>query len=71
MQRRDPLWQLPHALETLGEHVSSRCYRAVGSQERALFPGIHVHPQTVAENGVDPHHHRDTQTSPTPPRPAC
>ena len=65
--RRDPLRQVPEAFDALGTHVSSRCYRAVGDEERALFPGIHVHPQIVAENGVDPHHFQFVHRTPISP----
>jgi 3-ketosteroid 9alpha-monooxygenase subunit A len=64
---RDPLWQLPNAFDVLGEHVSSQQYRSVGADERELFPGIHVHPQVIAENAVDPHHFRFVHRTPISP----
>jgi 3-ketosteroid 9alpha-monooxygenase subunit A len=67
LERRDPLWQVPEALEVLGEHVREHRYRTVGAQEQELFRGIHVHPQVIAENAVDPHHFRFVHHTPISP----
>ncbi|MCW2652746.1 MAG: Rieske (2Fe-2S) domain protein [Mycobacterium sp.] len=64
---RDPLWEVPRALDVLGEHVSAERYRHFGDDERTLFPGIHVHPQVIAENAVDPHHFRFVHRTPISP----
>lgn len=66
-ERREPLWPVPDGFEVLGEHVSSQTYRAVDTEEQVLFSGIHVHPQVIAENAVDPHHFRFVHNTPISP----
>lgn len=67
VKRRDPLWQVPAALDVLGEHIRSQSYRPLGVDQQELYRGIHVHPQVIAENAVDPHHFRFVhRTSVTP-----
>ncbi|MEB3065651.1 Rieske 2Fe-2S domain-containing protein [[Mycobacterium] zoologicum] len=67
LKRRDPLWQVPAALDVLGSHIRSQSYRPLGVDQQELYRGIHVHPQVIAENAVDPHHFRFVhRTSVTP-----
>ena len=63
----EPLWSVPDAFDVLGEHVSSQQYRHGGADEQELFAGIHVHPQVIAENAVDPHHFRFVHRTPISP----
>jgi 3-ketosteroid 9alpha-monooxygenase subunit A len=65
---REPLWQVPDGFQVLGQHVESRGYRRFDADCRTRFQKVSVHPQTIAENAVDPHHFRfvhDTPISPT------
>ncbi|ORA19966.1 Rieske 2Fe-2S domain-containing protein [Mycobacterium arosiense] len=64
---RDPLWHLPNDFEMLGDHVASRSYHPFDADCRTRFPNIHVHPQIVAENAVDPHHFRFVHHTPISP----
>ena len=64
---RDPLWQLPDWREMLSEAVTRQEYRALGSEEQQNFTGVHVHPQIIAENAVDPHHFRFVHKTPISP----
>ena len=38
-----------------------------GADEKELFTGVHVHPQIIAENAVDPHHFRFVHRTPISP----
>lgn len=64
---RDPLWRLPTGFEMLGDHVASRSYHPFDADCRTRFPNIHVHPQIIAENAVDPHHFRFVHHTPISP----
>ena len=64
---REPLWQLPAWHEVLSEAVTSQSYRPLGADEKELFTGVHVHPQIIAENAVDPHHFRFVHRTPISP----
>ncbi|WP_156673447.1 Rieske 2Fe-2S domain-containing protein [Mycobacterium sp. E3251] len=64
---RNPLWQLPTGFEMLGDHVASRSYHPLNADCRTRFTNIHVHPQVIAENAVDPHHFRFVHHTPISP----
>jgi nitrite reductase/ring-hydroxylating ferredoxin subunit len=64
---REPLWQLPTGFEMLGDHVASRSYHPFDADCRTRFPNVHVHPQVIAENAVDPHHFRFVHHTPISP----
>lgn len=64
---RAPMWAVPDGFAVLGEHITSQTYRSVGADERVKFAGVHVHPQVIAENGVDPHHFRFVHKTPISP----
>lgn len=64
---REPLWQLPAWHDVLSAAVTSRDYRPLGADEKQLFRGVHVHPQIIAENAVDPHHFRFVHRTPISP----
>ncbi len=64
---RDPLWQLPSWDEVLSDDVTSQTYRPLGPAEQQLFSGVHVHPQIIAENAVDPHHFQFVHRTPISP----
>ena len=55
-RRREPLWALPDWTTKLNATVIEQRYRPLGADETEVFRGVHVHPQIVAENAVDPHH---------------
>lgn len=65
--RRDPLWQLPDWGELLSDAVTGQEYRPLGDREQQKFSGVHVHPQIIAENAVDPHHFRFVHRTPFSP----
>lgn len=64
---RDPLWTLPTWSDVLSEAVTSQDYRALGVDEQQKFTGVHVHPQIIAENAVDPHHFQFVHRTPMSP----
>ncbi|MDT5391943.1 MAG: hypothetical protein QOE04_5584 [Mycobacterium sp.] len=64
---RAPMWQVPDGLKVLGDHIHDRAYLPVGPEARIRFAGIHVHPQVIAENAVDPHHFRFVHKTPVSP----
>jgi phenylpropionate dioxygenase-like ring-hydroxylating dioxygenase large terminal subunit len=64
---REPLWQLPEWHEVLSTAVTSQDFRPLGADEQQLFRGVHVHPQIIAENAVDPHHFRFVHRTPISP----
>ncbi|MEZ0351953.1 Rieske 2Fe-2S domain-containing protein [Mycobacterium sp. pR1184] len=64
---REPLWRLPTGFEMLGDHVASRSYHPFSADCRTRFANIHVHPQVIAENAVDPHHFRFVHRTPISP----
>lgn len=64
---RAPMWEVPDGLRVLGEHIHDRDYFPVGPEARLKFAGIHVHPQVIAENAVDPHHFRFVHKTPISP----
>lgn len=64
---RDPLWQLPRWDEVLSEAVTRQQFRPLGSDEQQKFSEVHVHPQIIAENAVDPHHFRFVHKTPISP----
>lgn len=64
---RAPLWEMPDGLQVLGSHIHDRDYFPVGPEARQKFAGIHVHPQIIAENAVDPHHFRFVHKTPISP----
>lgn len=61
---RDPLWEVPDAMAVMGPHVAGRRFHPVRGSRHA---GLRVHPQTVAENAVDPHHFRFVHGTPISP----
>ncbi|MDV6264921.1 Rieske 2Fe-2S domain-containing protein [Rhodococcoides yunnanense] len=65
--RRDPLWELPDALKDLGSHIAKTDFLPLGSSARSITAKVHVHPQTVAENAVDPHHFKFVHHTPLSP----
>ncbi|BCO34228.1 Rieske (2Fe-2S) protein [Mycobacterium heckeshornense] len=64
---REPLWQVPDRFEVLGQHIASRSYYPFGPDCRTRFERVSVHPQTIAENAVDPHHFRFVHRTPISP----
>jgi len=64
---REPLWELPDAFTILGHHIKSRTYHPFSADCRTRFEKVSVHPQVVAENGVDPHHFRFVHQTPVSP----
>jgi phenylpropionate dioxygenase-like ring-hydroxylating dioxygenase large terminal subunit len=64
---RAPMWEVPDGLRVLGDHIHDRDYFPVGPEARIKFAGIHVHPQIIAENAVDPHHFRFVHKTPVSP----
>jgi phenylpropionate dioxygenase-like ring-hydroxylating dioxygenase large terminal subunit len=61
---RDPLWEVPDALVAMSTHVAGRDFYPV---QPSHHTGLRVHPQTVAENAVDPHHFRFVHGTPISP----
>lgn len=61
---RDPLWEVPDALDAMQPHVAGREFHPVQPDHHT---GLRVHPQTVAENAVDPHHFRFVHGTPISP----
>ena len=55
---RSPQWALPDWTTALNATVLEQEYPPLGDAETELFSGVHVHPQIIAENAVDPHHFR-------------
>jgi phenylpropionate dioxygenase-like ring-hydroxylating dioxygenase large terminal subunit len=53
---RDPMWEVPNALKSLGGHVAGTDFLPLGPSAREITAKVRVHPQTIAENAVDPHH---------------
>jgi 3-ketosteroid 9alpha-monooxygenase subunit A len=66
-RRRAPLWPVPDAWQVLNDQITSLGYRPIGTSESELFAGVHVHPQVIAENAVDPHHFRFVHKTPISP----
>jgi 3-ketosteroid 9alpha-monooxygenase subunit A len=64
---REPYWSLPDRAEALSDAVCSHDYRPLGDEEQQKFTGVHVHPQIIAENAVDPHHFRFVHRTPISP----
>jgi nitrite reductase/ring-hydroxylating ferredoxin subunit len=64
---RSPLWEVPDALQQLGSHISGTTFARVGTEARKKTTGVRVHPQTIAENAVDPHHFRFVHRTPISP----
>ncbi|MDV7136495.1 Rieske 2Fe-2S domain-containing protein [Williamsia muralis] len=64
---RDPMWEIPDALQSLGGHISATTFRPVEANARVLTKNVRVHPQTIAENAVDPHHFRYVHRTPISP----
>lgn len=64
---RDPMWEVPDALASLGEHIRTTAFRPVEANARVLTKNIRVHPQTIAENAVDPHHFKYVHRTPISP----
>lgn len=64
---QDPSWQMPSGFGMLGDHIASRSYHPFDADCRTRFQQIHVHPQIIAENAVDPHHFRFVHHTPISP----
>lgn len=64
---REPLWDVPHAFAALGPVFERAEYFPVTDAARVRYPGVHVHPQVIAENAVDPHHFRFVHKTPHSP----
>jgi phenylpropionate dioxygenase-like ring-hydroxylating dioxygenase large terminal subunit len=64
---RAPLWDVPDGIKVLGDHIHDRGYLPLGPEARIKFAGIHVHPQVIAENAVDPHHFKFVHGTPISP----
>ena len=62
----EPTWEVPETFKVLGHHVSSRSY-GFDADCRTRFAKVSVHPQIIAENGVDPHHFRFVHHTPISP----
>lgn len=54
---REPYWEVPDAL-AFAPHGAAHQFHPLGSEARARYTELRVHPQMVAENAVDPHHFR-------------
>jgi nitrite reductase/ring-hydroxylating ferredoxin subunit len=63
----EPAWEVPDALASFGQHVAARTFHPAYPQGRSHFTDLHVHPQVVAENAVDPHHFRFVHRTPESP----
>ena len=61
------MWEIPDALQSLGGHISATTFRPVEANARVLTKNVRVHPQTIAENAVDPHHFRYVHRTPISP----
>ncbi|MFE4963755.1 Rieske 2Fe-2S domain-containing protein [Streptomyces sp. NPDC056660] len=55
---REPLWEVPDAFTGMGSHVAAREFHPSLPDGRIRMTGLRVHPQTLVENAVDPHHFR-------------
>lgn len=66
-ERRAPQWEVPHAFDELGPAFGAADYYTLTDGARVRYPGIHVHPQVIAENAVDPHHFRFVHETPHSP----
>lgn len=64
---RPPQWEVPEAFSTLGQIFEAADYYPLTDAARVRHPGIHVHPQVIAENAVDPHHFRFVHHTPHSP----
>jgi 3-ketosteroid 9alpha-monooxygenase subunit A len=64
---RAPQWDVPDALASLGDHIKATAFRPVEANARVLTRGVRVHPQTIAENAVDPHHFKYVHRTPISP----
>jgi 3-ketosteroid 9alpha-monooxygenase subunit A len=68
VQNREPLWQVPDAMRDFGEHLHAYRFESPGAEARDHLPGLHLHPQMLLENIVDPNHFKythGTKDSPT------
>lgn len=62
-----PSWEVPDALRELGAQISETVFAPLGPEAREVTKGVRVHPQTIAENAVDPHHFRFVHKTPISP----
>ncbi len=65
---REPLWEVPDAYRDFGDQVTQRRFDPPAAEARSHWPGLHLHPQMLVENIVDPHHFKythGTKDSPT------
>lgn len=68
VQGREPLWEVPDALNDFGDHVQQFKFDPPAAEARSHWPNLHLHPQMLLENIVDPHHFKfthHTKDSPT------
>jgi len=65
--QRPPLWEVPEAFAALGPVFAAAEYSPLADTARVRYSGIHVHPQVIAENAVDPHHFRFVHHTPHSP----
>jgi 3-ketosteroid 9alpha-monooxygenase subunit A len=63
---REPYWEVADAL-TFAPHGSAQQFHRLSPEARAHYPDLRVHPQMVAENGVDPHHFKFVHRTPVSP----
>lgn len=57
---REPLWEVPDAFADFGEHVERYRFVPTGPQDREQLRKLHLHPQMLVENIVDPNHFKFT-----------
>lgn len=64
---REPMWDVPDALRDLGPHVAARTFPPALPGGREHYRDLHVTPQVISENVVDPHHFRFVHKTPISP----
>ncbi|MDN2496569.1 Rieske 2Fe-2S domain-containing protein [Nocardia nova] len=64
---RPPSWEVPDAFPALGDHIARVDYFPLTELARSRHARIHVHPQVIAENAVDPWHFRFVHHTPHAP----
>lgn len=66
-ERRQPQWEVPDAFAALGSVFGDADYFPLTDAACVRYSGVHVHPQVIAENAVDPHHFRFVHRTPHSP----
>ncbi|RJF91687.1 Rieske 2Fe-2S domain-containing protein [Noviherbaspirillum saxi] len=65
---RNPLWEVPDAFKDFGAHVKRFHFEPPGPEARSHWPNLHLHPQMLIENIVDPHHFKYTHLTKDSPK---